>query len=527
MMVKRLVLFCFLVSSVGCERRHDHHDSIPEGTTVTRVSSGNDVAAEVVISETNCRLIEKLDSALANGEFTRDTKSTLFELSKHDVDAAIEIFEKGLSSSKRFGYELILSEFLRLGCENGKADKMLCWLGKHKELHTNGNLSQFFEWLTSHNPAMGMKYYDEFIGNARSRLLKIGIAELAAGDIEGAFRFAESLTDKEDVENGYGMLVVLASKRQMFEEAILALGKLPADLKMRRLLLVKTMMQWVGQDPEKAYEKMGTFSPADMGIVLNDPMALDLIVNTGGVEQFDKLLGGIPVTSEFIDVYKKVAIKATRVDPVKAVIILNSLPKSSMRSDLIASVFEEVSRLDPTKAMELVTDLPESERQMGTRGVVRAVASSGFSKAVEIAEGSASEHRQDLFREIGRVSAYENTVNAVKMIESQELSEIMGSGFREQMLENTVQHWAKRDREAALAWVEKLPMQDLPKGVTGLMVSWLKADPVAASQWLAKQPAGPARDAGARVIIDQIKNTDPLMADQWQKSLSQPPEIHE
>jgi hypothetical protein len=107
------------------------------------------------------------------------------------------------------------------------------------------------------------------------------------------------------------------------------------------------------------------------------------------------------------------------------------------------------------------------------------------------------------------------------MIESQDLSEIMGSGFRQQMLELTVQHWAKRDREAAQAWVEKLPMPDLPKGVNGLMESWLKADPVAASEWLAKQPAGPARDAGARVIIDQIKNTDPQMAEQWRKSLSQ------
>jgi hypothetical protein len=521
MMINRLILFCCLASSIGCERRHAHHGSIDEDSKVTRVSSGNDVAAKSANSDINCRIIGKLNSDLANGEFTRDTKASLFELSKHDVDAAIEIFEKGLSSSKRLGYELILSEFLRLGCEAGKADKMLCWLREHKELHTNGNLSQFFEWLTSHNPAMGMKYYGGFVGNARSRLLKIGIAELAGNDIDGAFRFAESLTEKEDIQNGYGMLVVLASKRQMFDEAIFALGKLPADLKMRRLLLVKTMMQWVGQDPEKAYEKLGKFSPADIGVVLNDPMALDLIVNTGGVEQFDKILGGIPVTSEFVDTYKKVAVTAARVDPVKAVIILNSLPESNMRSDLVASVFEEVSRLNPTKAMELVNNVPESDRQMAKRGIVRDLASSDFSKAIEIAEGSVSEHRQDLFREIGRVSAYVNTANAVKMIESQDLSEIMGSGFRQQMLELTVQHWAKRDREAAQAWVEKLPMPDLPKGVNGLMESWLKADPVAASEWLAKQPAGPARDAGARVIIDQIKNTDPQMAEQWRKSLSQ------
>jgi hypothetical protein len=48
----------------------------------------------------------------------------------------------------------------------------------------------------------------------------------------------------------------------------------------------------------------------------------------------------------------------------------------------------------------------------------------------------------------------------------------------------------------------------------------MKSDPIAASEWLSKQAAGPARDAGAQEIINQIKDTDPEMAEQWRKSMT-------
>ena len=51
------------------------------------------------------------------------------------------------------------------------------------------------------------------------------------------------------------------------------------------------------------------------------------------------------------------------------------------------------------------------------------------------------------------------------------------------------------------------------------MTTWMKSDPVAASGWLSSQPIGPAREAGARVIISAIQDTDPEMAEQWRKTL--------
>jgi hypothetical protein len=106
------------------------------------------------------------------------------------------------------------------------------------------------------------------------------------------------------------------------------------------------------------------------------------------------------------------------------------------------------------------------------------------------------------------------------MINDDYLSEKLGEQFRNEMINHTVQNWAKQDREAAQQWVEKLPPADQPKGIQGLVASWMKTDPIAASDWLSKQAAGPARDAGAQEIINQIKDTDPEMAEQWRKSMT-------
>jgi hypothetical protein len=108
----------------------------------------------------------------------------------------------------------------------------------------------------------------------------------------------------------------------------------------------------------------------------------------------------------------------------------------------------------------------------------------------------------------------------VRILEDPTFPEKIGTDFRQEMLNATVTTWAKQDLSAAQQWVEKLPEADATKGYQSLMTTWMKTDPIAASGWLSAQPTGPAREAGARVLISQIKDTDPEMAEQWRKTLA-------
>jgi hypothetical protein len=160
---------------------------------------------------------------------------------------------------------------------------------------------------------------------------------------------------------------------------------------------------------------------------------------------------------------------------------------------------------------------------MALRGVALSLVIENPERALEIAAGALpGPQQQEVYREIARASASQKPENAVKMLENPALLEKLGADFRQKMLIETVRTWADRDLESAQRWVEQVPTSDAPNAVQGLMTTWMKSDPIAASGWLSAQPTGPTREVGARVIISAIKDTDPEMAEQWRKTL--PPE---
>jgi hypothetical protein len=196
------------------------------------------------------------------------------------------------------------------------------------------------------------------------------------------------------------------------------------------------------------------------------------------------------------------------------------MPDSPAKREPTISAFAALSDRDTENALQEAGKLNGEGRETALRGIAKQLAAKDFEKALAVATGAETSAQQGIFREIARVAAYQKPDNAVRILEDPVLSQVIGADLRQEMLNATVTTWAKQDLPAAQAWVAKLPASDAPKGVQGLMTTWMKADPVAASGWLTALPVGPAREAGARVVIEQIKDTDPEMAEQWRKTLA-------
>ena len=194
--------------------------------------------------------------------------------------------------------------------------------------------------------------------------------------------------------------------------------------------------------------------------------------------------------------------------------LLGSRQLSKENLTRLRSLLLQMADSDPEKLLEWCH---RKYPQIDTMGL----SEDHYEKALEVASHAATATQQDLYREIARTLAYQNPVSAVRILEDPTFGEKIGIDFRQQMLNATATTWAKQDLPAAKQWVEKLPATDAPNGVQGLMTTWMKSDPVAASGWLSAQPTGPARETGARVVIEQIKDTDPEMAEQWRKTLPQ------
>ena len=277
---------------------------------------------------------------------------------------------------------------------------------------------------------------------------------------------------------------------------------------------------WIQKDPEAAFEALGKLNSNELTLLFEAPLTRDYLLQEKYVRKTIRMFDGTVLTGSLAKQHERVMVALAGASTRDALNELSGMAESPYRSSLVRDVFSTIAGAgDMDQAMAEADKLGDQDRAQALRGVVAKISEDHFEKALEVASHAATAIQQDIYREIARTSAYQNPANAVRILEDPTFAEKIGTDFRQQMLNATATTWAKQDMSAAQQWVEKLPETDAAKGYQGLMTTWMKSDPVAASGWLSSRPLGPARDAGARVLISQIKDTDPEMAEQWRKTL--------
>lgn len=250
------------------------------------------------------------------------------------------------------------------------------------------------------------------------------------------------------------------------------------------------------------------------------PELVGLIADKGSIEDKRNFLSRVALTDSNKAAHATLIASIFATSPGDGLAQLNALPRSGARNEMMGTCFSQLASIDPDGARRLLGQVVQDDVPIATKAVAKSIAQADWNAGLEFAARSSDHLKPEIYREIAETGAMESPLDAVKFLEDPGLSAIVGEAFRGRMLDLTVQSWANQDLDAARQWVEQLKRADKANGVRGLMTPWMKSDPIAASDWLSKQSPGSARDAGARVIIEQIENTDPGLADQWRKSLS-------
>ncbi len=244
-------------------------------------------------------------------------------------------------------------------------------------------------------------------------------------------------------------------------------------------------------------------------------------VSTIDPKLIPQILSNLPLTEANSTIYLRAFESLANTDKNSAYDLLSAMPKSAITGKFVDAMFSKMAETDISLTTAEVAKLPKDQQKYAIAAVAKQQAKVNLDQAIQYIESNLADDKQKTYREISRTAALYNSGNALKIIENRSLTDKIGADFRQDMINHTVQNWAKQDRDAAKNWVENLPAEDQAKGTQGLVATWMKTDPIAASDWLSKQPAGLARDAGARELIKQIKDTDPAMAKQWQDSMTQ------
>ena len=402
-------------------------------------------------------------------------------------------------------------------------------------------LQSSIEWMARHDSDSRMLAgtMDRLIGDPRDQVKVAGMLnQLASG---GALSSIDCVLDyiaSKDVDLALkyleGMPIGDVSKASSIAKIAINLRhsnpSLAYELLTRSRIPVagsvygSVLAAWLGEDANAAFaaaQKLDAKTLRD--VFLSQSLVGRGFLSPDLAERSLSLFATLPITSDLRPAHEAIMLALARTSPSSAIAETQKLGPSPYRDSLLSSVFSAiVNSAGREMAFDEMQKLDQTERETAIRGIVRELCVRDVPTALQIASEQDGTAAANAYREIGKVTAYQRPADAVKMLENPTLSDKLGADFRQEMLNATVTTWAKQDLSAAQQWVENLPETDAAKGYQGLMTTWMKTDPVAASGWLSSQPLGPAREAGARVLISQIKDTDPEMAEQWRKTLPPP-----
>jgi hypothetical protein len=208
-------------------------------------------------------------------------------------------------------------------------------------------------------------------------------------------------------------------------------------------------------------------------------------------------------------------------DPEAAVTALETLPAGRYRDHVTRGAIEAIAGFDVEEATRLAGTLSGDRRTDAEVAIVRAhLRREGIDGVMPLIEAIDDPARQ---REILRrsVIVYEGADRKQQAA----LIDRFFVGDPESMnyVPQFVNYWGAEDPGAAGQWLEHLHNEDeYQESVEYLVNAWKRHDLAGASEYVSELNHGPARDAAAVKLIEEVLETDPRSAVEWSASLADP-----
>lgn len=447
-------------------------------------------------------------------------KELLLELASQDPEAACGMLSKGLGykvyEHKVGMFSIMIENFdaARLG---PMFDQMAKSLGSNPEgYETATALAVAFAKL-GNTADYDVVIRTLFSGDKAASLIStyFNEATLANGvaSLEAIEKFG--LTDRQKSEASLAVAFALSTKDH--ETSFKMLEGL--DPNFVGSAYGRLISQWLLTDRKRAESVFQGFDATKLQSVLRDPDMLGLMNDPENRKMLEGAIQKLPLNNANHDIFKTLAGDLFKADREYAVEILNDLPESAIRSDLIKELWSKSEISGSDEARALISKLPAESRLDASRGILEMLGKTNTAEATKFIYNSPPETQSALMQQMISQVSQRSPTEAVSIFTEQYNSGRLKEAEGAAILGDITLTYANLNLADARKWASKLPASAQPEAFSGLMKSWSRSDPVAASEWLTQFPPGPSRDAGARALAEEIKSSDPKTAEQWLQTI--------
>jgi hypothetical protein len=236
---------------------------------------------------------------------------------------------------------------------------------------------------------------------------------------------------------------------------------------------------------------------------------------------------------EVIKCVNKITLTETSIKTIKSLVKTNSITNYNLYSEFINNLpaglhkntiesefFSSLAQQDSVFLENTIGGMAAKDAKVANSELLKYKAKNNLDEVLSDIKSSLVDTDAALLSDISVIATNANPSSVKTILNETSIISVLEESFTNDLVKNSASKWANKNITQVKEWIDTLSANRKPYATQGLVASWMKSDPIAASEWLSQQPAGPARDAGAQEIINQIKDTDPETAEQWRKSMT-------
>lgn len=231
-------------------------------------------------------------------------------------------------------------------------------------------------------------------------------------------------------------------------------------------------------------------------------------------------LGRIVANQANRDVFEQSIRELALKRPELAEGIISSLPESPMKAGLVGSQFEVLAKADVAKSLEKAGTLSNPAQQGEAYQKVGSIAGlQGFDSVMTAASNIPAEQKGNFLAAAMIPSMSLDVGKVASFLLDAEASSALSPEQRANLISRAGGPLAMNSAAAASEWMLKLPEADRTAAMNGIARQMVRGNVLDLSNMLSNMPHDQVWETGVRVLIEDLNQSDPEMAEKWRQLL--------
>lgn len=296
-----------------------------------------------------------------------------------------------------------------------------------------------------------------------------------------------------------------------------------SDLQNRGNLFAGSLSQLLTTDREVALRNLAELNPQDLQATLSSDLgSSDSLLKrlcSSDADAVTKLLNRVAASSSTEPLFIAAVEGLTIANPDQAMELIASIPEGQMKEKMLDSQFRALAQNNPAIAIDQALKLPEGDsRNRAYASIGQVSGELGFDNVVAMANTMKPSDQEAFFTTALIPSITNDPKTAAEFLKEKNLS-LKGRGGQ-QMMEVLGSSLSIADPSYASEWIAGLPLHQQSGAMTGIANQMSQWDIVRLGLLLGSFPENESWAIGVRILVDNIKDSDPETAKTWREQLS-------